>query len=44
MIQLNYYKILGLPVQPCIDESVLKANYLKLSASVHPDREGERPH
>ena len=40
MIQFNYYKILGLPVQPCIDESALKANYLKLSASVHPDRKG----
>ena len=43
MRHFNYFKILGLPVQPCIDESALKANYLKLSVSVHPDREGGHP-
>ena len=43
MSQHNYYEILDLPVQPCVDEAELKANYLKLSSSVHPDREDADP-
>lgn len=39
MSQHNYFEILELPVQPFVDEAVLKANYLKLSSIVHPDRE-----
>ena len=38
MSQPNFYEILDLPVQPCVDEAELKANYLKLSSFLHPDR------
>lgn len=42
MIKHNYYTIIGLPVQPCVDEAELKAKYLKLSSSLHPDRETDQ--
>jgi curved DNA-binding protein CbpA len=38
MSELNYYEIIGLPCQPCVNSAELKANYLNLSSSVHPDR------
>ena len=34
----NHFELLGLPVQPSVDSAELKAQYLKLSSSLHPDR------
>jgi len=41
---VDYFKLLGEPRRPWLDQEILKSKFLKLSAQVHPDRvHGDSP-